>query len=86
MIVATGILFPFLELKKYLNRTLDSDYIKFKDASGCVHIIAVSDVERLIDFVKKHNTVEGICDIHGNIIDRPIKPGCHDIIIPPMIY
>ena len=26
------------ELKKYLNRALDSDYIKFKDASGCAHI------------------------------------------------
>lgn len=47
MTVAIGILTPFLELKKYLNRALDSDYIKFDVYSGS--ILSATKVRRSLD-------------------------------------
>lgn len=67
-----------LKLQQLLNNAeRDVDYIKFAN-SGQTYIIKASDATGLIQTVKvccASGELIGICDVDGNIIDRPHKSG-----------
>lgn len=66
-----------LKLQHLLNQAeRDVDYIKFVN-SGQTYIVKASDAVGLIQTVKvcSSGKLIGICDVDGNIIDRPHKSG-----------
>ena len=67
-----------LKLQQLLNQAeQDVDYIKFVN-SGQTYIIKASDAAELTQTVKTccaSGELIGICDVDGNIVERPHKSG-----------